>query len=120
MVHEKREHTQHEARDGNQNGGTLEFIPSRPSAFVQFLTRLVPVVAEARNRALPPKDAEHRDNHGAPDKNCRQLAHKNKLLVGGEGGIRTPVGLAPKAVFKTAAIDHSATSPSFADWLAEP
>ena len=31
--------------------------------------------------------------------------------AGGEGGIRTPVGLSPKAVFKTAAIDHSATSP---------
>jgi phosphoribosyl 1,2-cyclic phosphate phosphodiesterase len=30
---------------------------------------------------------------------------------GGEGGIRTPVTLASKAVFKTAAFDHSATSP---------
>ena len=39
--------------------------------------------------------------------------------AGGEGGIRTPVPLARKAVFKTAAIDHSATSP-IADWLAEP
>ena len=34
--------------------------------------------------------------------------------VGGEGGIRTPVGCYAKAVFKTAAIDHSATSPTFA------
>jgi hypothetical protein len=32
--------------------------------------------------------------------------------AGGEGGIRTPVRLSPEAVFKTAAIDHSATSPS--------
>jgi hypothetical protein len=31
---------------------------------------------------------------------------------GGEGGIRTPVPLTRKAVFKTAAIDHSATSPA--------
>ncbi len=31
--------------------------------------------------------------------------------VGGEGGIRTPVALASKAVFKTAAFDRSATSP---------
>ena len=31
---------------------------------------------------------------------------------GGEGGIRTPVGCYTKAVFKTAAIDHSATSPA--------
>jgi hypothetical protein len=30
---------------------------------------------------------------------------------GGEGGIRTPGGLAPPTVFKTVAIDHSATSP---------
>jgi hypothetical protein len=33
--------------------------------------------------------------------------------AGGEGGIRTPVGREAKAVFKTAAIDHSATSPQF-------
>ena len=31
--------------------------------------------------------------------------------VGGEGGIRTHGGLAPTAVFKTAALNHSATSP---------
>jgi hypothetical protein len=31
--------------------------------------------------------------------------------IGGEGGIRTPVALSGKAVFKTAAINHSATSP---------
>ena len=31
---------------------------------------------------------------------------------GGEGGIRTPVGGKAEAVFKTAAIDHSATSPA--------
>src|SRR5437868_12432951 len=30
---------------------------------------------------------------------------------GGEGGIRTHGGLAPTAVFKTAALNHSATSP---------
>jgi hypothetical protein len=31
---------------------------------------------------------------------------------GGEGGIRTHGGLAPTAVFKTAALNHSATSPA--------
>src|SRR5437867_2548903 len=36
--------------------------------------------------------------------------------AGGEGGIRTPVPLAWKAVFKTAAIDRSATSP-MTDWI---
>jgi hypothetical protein len=34
-----------------------------------------------------------------------------KAETGGEGGIRTPGGLAPPTVFKTVAIDHSATSP---------
>ena len=33
-------------------------------------------------------------------------------MSGGEGGIRTPGGLSPTAVFKTAAIDHSATPPA--------
>ena len=46
---------------------------------------------------------------------CIQLFTKI-LKYGGEGGIRTPVGSYPKAVFKTAAIDHSATSPAKADW----
>lgn len=32
-------------------------------------------------------------------------------ICGGEGGIRTPGGLASSTVFKTAAIDHSAISP---------
>ena len=32
--------------------------------------------------------------------------------VGGEGGIRTPGRFNPSTVFKTAAFDHSATSPS--------
>ena len=35
---------------------------------------------------------------------------------GGEGGIRTPVGRKPEAVFKTAAIGHSATSPRRSGW----
>ena len=32
-------------------------------------------------------------------------------ILGGEGGIRTHGELAPTAVFKTAALNHSATSP---------
>ena len=35
------------------------------------------------------------------------------LKDGGEGGIRTPDTLSGTAVFKTAAINHSATSPCF-------
>ena len=33
-------------------------------------------------------------------------------MTGGKGGIRTHGGLAPTAVFKTAALNHSATSPA--------
>jgi hypothetical protein len=40
-----------------------------------------------------------------------------QLLLGGRGGIRTHEGLAPLAVFKTAALNHSATLPGF--WHAE-
>ena len=35
----------------------------------------------------------------------------NRWVVGGQGGIRTHGELAPSAVFKTAAFDHSATCP---------
>jgi hypothetical protein len=35
----------------------------------------------------------------------------NICKIGGGGGIRTPGELAPPTVFKTAAIDHSATPP---------
>ena len=38
-------------------------------------------------------------------------ATKLKKKNGGEGGIRTPGGLAPTSHFECDAIDHSATSP---------
>ena len=41
----------------------------------------------------------------------RLPAHRRRIDGGGEGGIRTHGGLAPTAVFKTAALNHSATSP---------
>src|ERR1700744_3786395 len=53
---------------------------------------------------------------------ARQPSHFASLRAkaGGEGGIRTPVRLSPEAVFKTAAIDHSATSPKLAEsWWRE-
>jgi hypothetical protein len=34
------------------------------------------------------------------------------MLTGGRGGIRTHEGVAPLAVFKTAALNHSATLPA--------
>ena len=36
---------------------------------------------------------------------------RTDALAGGDGEIRTHGGVAPSAVFKTAALDHSATSP---------
>lgn len=42
----------------------------------------------------------------------RQHVKATATRSSGWGGIRTPVGLAPKAVFKTAAFDHSATHPN--------
>src|SRR6266567_2719650 len=43
---------------------------------------------------------------------CR-WRRRNRRLDGGEGGIRTPGRVSPTPVFKTGAINHSATSP----WL---
>ena len=44
-----------------------------------------------------------------------QLGKENRNLrtgvAGGEGGIRTPGRVSPTPVFKTGAINHSATSP---------
>ena len=40
------------------------------------------------------------------------LRNVEELTLGGQGGIRTHGELAPTAVFKTAAFDHSATCPT--------
>src|SRR5579871_2710815 len=56
----------------------------------------------------------------APRSPLAAKMHKKK--TGGEGGIRTPETLARLTVFKTAAFDHSATSPSKtyrSSWLAQ-
>ena len=42
---------------------------------------------------------------------CVPSYSEQSAADGGEGGIRTPGGREPSTVFKTAAIDHSATSP---------
>ena len=51
----------------------------------------------------------------APNARLPRAAKRHADLIadlnGGEGGIRTHGGLPPTAVFKTAALNHSATSP---------
>jgi hypothetical protein len=49
-------------------------------------------------------------NSATQNKRGRQVTTTSSLR-GGEGGIRTPGRVAPTPVFKTGAIDRSATSP---------
>ncbi len=42
----------------------------------------------------------------------KKARYKIGLLIGGEAEIRTLGGVAPSTVFKTAALNHSATSPT--------
>src|SRR4051812_8468575 len=42
----------------------------------------------------------------------KRVGQTFQLIDGGGGGIRTPGGLAPTAVFKTAALNRSATPPA--------
>src|SRR5262245_54350740 len=46
----------------------------------------------------------------------RGWANAGRHEIGGRGGIRTHEGLAPLAVFKTAALNHSATLPAASEW----
>src|ERR1017187_4898335 len=114
--------------DRDERGGAFQLFPARPGAFLEFLARFRDIDGQTLNLSLPPEVAEHRADDGRPYCNMYPvvvhkiyptcgpqpaLFHHAVSLgeTGGEGGIRTPVGLSPKAVFKTAAIDHSATSP---------
>jgi hypothetical protein len=57
---------------------------------------------------------------GAKEAVRTNLSFKSKDLIaihGGRGGIRTHEGLTPLAVFKTAALNHSATLPAQQDQL---
>ena len=46
-----------------------------------------------------------------PNQKYRKTIKILRLDIGGEGGIRTPDGLAPMPHFECGAFDHSATSP---------
>src|SRR5262249_42886858 len=50
---------------------------------------------------------------GSPAPRVSSLLQRLMGIDGGRGGIRTHEGLAPLAVFKTAALNHSATLPSY-------
>ena len=75
------------------------------------------------NAAAVPTDLQRLRPSGSPDPQqqlrrrvrCRAVRHGLALENGGWGGIRTHGGLAPTAVFKTAALNHSATHPDHAN-----
>ena len=48
----------------------------------------------------------------SPVRNVTHVSGLDKKGTGGQGGIRTHGELAPTAVFKTAALNHSATCPT--------
>ncbi len=50
-------------------------------------------------------------------KKKKSLTSKSGFLIGGEAEIRTLGGVAPSTVFKTAALNHSATSPAAPSYL---
>src|ERR1700726_4448003 len=53
-----------------------------------------------------------RSDLGGPKQNMSELLILTEVKHGGEGGIRTPDTLSGMPVFKTGAINHSATSPA--------
>src|SRR5204862_3257959 len=62
-----------------------------------------------RRQPKSPDHAVHPRSCFKPGTSC--LAATKEALAGGRGGIRTHEGLAPLAIFKTAALNHSATLP---------
>src|SRR5258708_9324001 len=63
-----------------------------------------------------PRSQPKPQDHAVHPRSCfkprpRALLPPNEAFAGGRGGIRTHEGLAPLAVFKTAALTHSATLP---------
>ncbi len=65
-----------------------------------------------RGRASPRPTAARRARTDPPSRTCQSPPRpSHSLRKTGQGGIRTHGGLAPTAVFKTAALNHSATCP---------
>ena len=91
------------------------------SARARFRKMAVPCEASTGSRACgPPALKLRRASFAATVHRASENRMSAKMAVpsearrakdGGEGGIRTPGTVAGPAVFKTAAIDHSATSP---------
>lgn len=98
---------------------------SGPTSCLGYTAKNRDAVPEAFLNPMPSATlACHSDARGFSNCNDLQRASKdnghrrNQCLFstrrGGRGGIRTHGELAPTAVFKTAALNHSATLPSFA------
>jgi len=72
---------------------------------------------KAAQRARAGKSGESHEPSATPSEYAVSAIQRDTQLVAtkglsGWGGIRTPGGLTPTAVFKTAALDHSATHPA--------
>ena len=67
-------------------------------------------------QALPAED-KHRRSQMRLRRKKKSLTSKSGFLIGGEAEIRTLGGVAPSTVFKTAALNHSATSPAAPSYL---
>ncbi len=57
-------------------------------------------------------DADDERRSGRPALKCNRLQQANSAMAGGWGGIRTHGGREPTPVFKTGALNHSATHPT--------
>ncbi len=79
--------------------------PHRRPSFIYLLP------APSSKAAVEAKAKRKRVSKSEADKLAKCGLLDAQAVASGWGGIRTPVGLSPKAVFKTAAFDHSATHP---------
>ena len=102
--------------DGHHHhrGGTHQFVPSRPGAFLQFF----PGLARSRRtsaRTRPAATAIVNTTRATTIPiiyGNKSFIYLTLSLYGGGGGIRTPGAVSRTTVFKTVAIDHSATPPA--------
>ena len=104
---ENRTAASHAARGsvmGAASAGRPPIEPAPPETFRKCRQiQMIPAAQTARRT--------RQDAAGLPSGHGNLVGRHDRFVGGGERGIRTPDTLSGTAVFKTAAIDHSATSP---------